>query len=106
FGLSGRGFFAEPGESPESRVESRSLSQRDGRIERCGALCGQPRRDGRDGKNTAAIAANVTGSLGLTPTSIDVIVRVTANAAAAPIKTPGALRRRPWRVIVLDDRAE
>ena len=43
-------------------------------------------------KNTAAIAAKVTGSLGLTPTSMDVIVRVTANAAASAAVTA----RRPW----------
>ena len=43
--------------------------------------------------NNATIAANVTGSVGLTPTSRLVISRVIASAATSPTTIPAMLRR-------------
>src|SRR5215203_1952420 len=61
---------------------------------------GSPQATTAIARKPAAIARNVTGSVGFTPTSIVLMAPVRSNAAAMPIVTPTALRRRPCTTII------
>ena len=54
-----------------------------------------PRRQRRDAEKNAAMPANVSGSVGLMPTSMLVIACVNSSAAINPAAIPAALSRRP-----------
>src|SRR5262249_12563225 len=51
-------------------------------------------------RKSAIIVVNVSGSAGVTPTSIDLIARVMPGAAINPITIPAAHRRRPSKMTI------